>query len=103
MLNVGIPHGVHLRSFLPIRNSMKMGDALNRHVFLRFDRIARNSFFDRARPRKCFWSGALSYVYPGDTIMLSTPAVISSSKCALTLFGSAPSKSVVLVVTRKPA
>ena len=55
-----MPHGVHVRCFLPIRNSMNMGDALNRQVFLRFDRIDRNSFFDRARPRKCFWSGALS-------------------------------------------
>jgi len=54
MLNVGMPQGVHLRSFLPIRNSMKMGDALKRHVFLRFERMARNIFFERARPRKCF-------------------------------------------------
>ena len=35
--------------------------------------------------------------------MLSTPASINSSKCARTLLGSAPSNSVVLVVTRKPA
>src|SRR5262252_7181413 len=34
--------------------------------------------------------------------MLSTPSCIISSKCARTLFGSAPSKSVVFVVTRKP-
>ena len=39
---------------------MNMGEALKRQLLLRFDRMARNIFFDRARPRKCFWSGALS-------------------------------------------
>ena len=39
---------------------MNMGDALNFQVFFRFERIARNSLRERARPRKCFWSGALS-------------------------------------------
>ena len=34
--------------------------------------------------------------------MPSTPSSIISSKNARTLFGSAPSKSVVFVVTRKP-
>src|SRR4051812_2307160 len=98
MENVGMPHGVHVKCLRPIRNSIKMGDALKRQVFFRLERIMRNSFFDLARPRKCFWSGALSYVYPGETIMLSTPARISSSKWARTEFGSAPSNSVVLVV-----
>ena len=93
------------RSFrLPIRNSEKQRVRIKLPLLLsvRQDRAKHPSRLRLARG-KWFWSGALSYVYPGETIMLSTPAAIISSKCARTLFGSAPSKSVVFVVTRKPA
>src|SRR4051812_12571154 len=85
-----------------MRYSRNNTDWLNRQFFLRFDKILVNSLRVFALPKKCDWSGALSYEYPGDSIMPSTPKPIISSKNERTELGSAPSKSVVFVVTRKP-
>ena len=85
-----------------MRNCRKRGDWLNRHDLFAFSNIREKRRCDRSRRRKCSWSGAFSYEYPGLTIIPSTPSSIISSKKRRMPSGSLPSNSVVFVVTRNP-
>ena len=59
MLKVGLPQGVHSKSFLPMRKRRKSGDWLNFQRRLGFESISLKSWWVRDSRRKCSWSGAL--------------------------------------------
>ena len=54
----GLPHGVHSKSRLPMRNWRNSGDWLNRQRFFLPVSMREKSCCVRSRSRKESWSGA---------------------------------------------
>jgi len=73
----------------------EQGDMLNCQVFFLLDKMPADSRRVRAAAEEMLRREALSYEYPGESIMPSTPSFIMSSKKLADAVGSAPSKSVV--------